>query len=370
MPTLAPSQRITLYYREGSSDKIYQAAIEPSGTGFVVTFAYGRRDSTLKTGTKTHLPVAHETARKIYDKLVKEKTAKGYTPGESGTPYQQTDKAERATGIVPQLLNPIDESEVDGLLANDDWWMQEKFDGKRVLIRKDGDVVIGINRTGLTIDLPQSIVSAVRLLDTGTCLLDGEAVGDVFVAFDLLDEANLDLRPHAYHQRYAHLVDLVDTAPADAIRYAETAVGADAKQAMLGSLKGAEKEGVVFKLKDAPYTPGRPNTGGPQRKFKFYATASCLVAGTNGAKRSVKLELLGDGGAGGDKRVGIGNVTIPGNHATPAKGDIVEVRFLYAYRGGSLYQPVYLGKREDVDADACTIAQLKFKAAGADDDPT
>jgi len=38
------------------------------------------------------------------------------------------------------------------------------------------------------------------------------------------------------------------------------------------------------------------------------------------------------------------------------------VRYLYAYPGGSLYQPVYLGKRDDIDADACIIRQLKFKA--------
>lgn len=45
--------RITLYYREGSSDKGYHAVIEPQGAGFVVNFAYGRRGSTMNTGTKT-----------------------------------------------------------------------------------------------------------------------------------------------------------------------------------------------------------------------------------------------------------------------------------------------------------------------------
>jgi hypothetical protein len=35
------TERITLYYREGSSDKVYQATIEPRGEGFVVTFALG-----------------------------------------------------------------------------------------------------------------------------------------------------------------------------------------------------------------------------------------------------------------------------------------------------------------------------------------
>ena len=44
---------ITLYYREGSSDKIYQVAIEEQNGGWVVHFAYGRRGSALTTGTKT-----------------------------------------------------------------------------------------------------------------------------------------------------------------------------------------------------------------------------------------------------------------------------------------------------------------------------
>ena len=48
---------ITLYYREGSSDKVYQAAIEPQGEGFVVNIAYGRRGSTMSSGTKTQIPV-------------------------------------------------------------------------------------------------------------------------------------------------------------------------------------------------------------------------------------------------------------------------------------------------------------------------
>jgi bifunctional non-homologous end joining protein LigD len=43
--------------------------------------------------------------------------------------------------------------------------------------------------------------------------------------------------------------------------------------------------------------------------------------------------------------------------------DVVEVRYLYAYPGGSLYQPVYVGKRDDVEPAACTIGQLKFKPA-------
>ncbi|MGD0465002.1 MAG: DNA ligase, partial [Tepidisphaeraceae bacterium] len=91
--------------------------------------------------------------------------------------------------------------------------------------------------------------------------------------------------------------------------------------------------------------------------------ASCIVAGANGSRRSVKLEL-----SDGSRRIGIGNVTISPNHPIPAVNQIVEVRYLYAYPGGSVYQPVYLGKRDDVDPAACTIKQLKFKSSNGVDD--
>src|ERR1039457_1060460 len=99
------TERVALYYREGSSDKVYQSAIEPDGDQFVVNFAYGRRGSTLTTGTKTSSPVDYDTAKKIYTKLVNEKKAKGYTEGESGTPYTHSEK--QSSGILPQLLNQI-----------------------------------------------------------------------------------------------------------------------------------------------------------------------------------------------------------------------------------------------------------------------
>ena len=79
-------ESITLYFRQGSSDKVYQTAIEPEAGGYAITFAYGRRGTTPQTGTKTNTPVSYDEAKRIYDKLVAEKTAKGYTPGESGTP--------------------------------------------------------------------------------------------------------------------------------------------------------------------------------------------------------------------------------------------------------------------------------------------
>jgi bifunctional non-homologous end joining protein LigD len=62
--------------------------------------------------------------------------------------------------------------------------------------------------------------------------------------------------------------------------------------------------------------------------------------------------------------VSAGNVTIPPNHEVPSKGEVVECQYLYAFReSGSIYQPVYLGKRTDIPAAECTTDQLKYKAA-------
>ena len=140
-------KQITLYYRQGSSDKIYQAAIEPQNGGYVVRFAFGRRGTTLTTGTKTQSPVPYDTAKAIYDKLIREKIAKGYTAGADGTPYQHSEK--QASGVLPQLLNAIDEPQLDALLDDRQHVMQEKHDGRRLMLQKSGNTVTGINKLGL-----------------------------------------------------------------------------------------------------------------------------------------------------------------------------------------------------------------------------
>ena len=113
----------------------------------------------------------------------------------------------------------------------------------------------------------------------------------------------------------------------------------------------------MFKRLDAPYIPGKPNQGGPQLKFKFVATLSTVVAKIN-ARRSVEVSLFQ-----GRSLVSCGNVTIPANHEIPLVGAVVEVRYLYAYKESlALYQPLYLGPRDDVAPGECLVSQLKFKA--------
>ena len=349
-------ERVSLYYREGSSDKVYQAAIEPAGSQFVVNFAYGRRGTTLTTGTKTSSPVNYPAAKKIYTKLVSEKKAKGYTEGENGTTYQHTDK--RPSGILPQLLNPVEEAEVELLLRDDNYCAQEKFDGKHLLVRKQDDDLEGINKKGFVVGLPQTVASELRSV-TGSFIPDGESIGDDYHAFDLLEYNGENLRVLPYRIRLARLIDLLLLTRSDFkhIRLVETAFSTQQKTTLWERLKRENREGIVFKRLDAPYVPGRPNSGGPQLKFKFVATVSAVVAKIN-VQRSVEISLFN-----GRSLVSCGNVTIPANHEIPTVGTVVDARYLYAYRDSlALYQPVYLGPRDDVDPGECLVSQLKFKA--------
>lgn len=70
---------VTLYFREGNSDKVYRAYIVEQENGYMVGFAYGRRGSTMKEGFKTSSPVTLEKARQEFNKLVLSKTKKGYS---------------------------------------------------------------------------------------------------------------------------------------------------------------------------------------------------------------------------------------------------------------------------------------------------
>lgn len=224
------------------------------------------------------------------------------------------------------------------------------------MLLKSAGQVLGVNRTGLVVPLPEPIAAQARSLASSQFLLDGEQVGEMLHAFDLLELDGQDLRSLTYRQRMMRLELLLDNTDA-AIRPVLTARNTIQKRAMFDELQNRHAEGIVFKRADASYAPGRPNSGGTQLKLKFVETASCLVAGSNGTRRSVKLELTDENG----NRVSVGSVTIPPNHAIPVAGSLVEVQYLYAYPGGSIYQPVYLGVRDDLDAAERTTGQLKLK---------
>jgi bifunctional non-homologous end joining protein LigD len=152
------------------------------------------------------------------------------------------------------------------------------------------------------------------------------------------------------------LFNLVASGQAPSISLVASYTQEAVKRRFLQRSREDNLEGVVFKNMTASYIPGRPNSGGVQFKLKFVASASVVVTNVNG-KRSVKIGVLD-----GERMISCGNVTIPVGSDIPGIGEIIECRYLYAFKeSGSLFQPVYIGVRDDLELRDCCVNQLKWK---------
>jgi bifunctional non-homologous end joining protein LigD len=410
-------QSVTLHCQQGSSDKVYILGImrlEPltsttwsPSQNFAVVAHYGRRYGPLTVTHKGHFSTLVEATKK-FNSLVREKSAKGYehiqhaviesvtTPEEGAQASAPTPAPYVPAPFVPSapprprcvLLNAVSPDSVDSLLEAPEWALQPKIDGQRLLVEIAEDGTIrGFNRRGVEVTVPANIVEGLDGFPTGVTYdgeITGGADGQVFHIFDVVDE-NLTFqqrtealervfgrqegRPPAGRlltpYRQEALEGIVGQNGNGSVRLVRTYIDRWAKRESLKTLADANREGVVFKRLDARYTVGRPNSGGSYLKHKFVQSATCQVLRVNN-QRSVEIGLVGPGAL---PSRSCGNVTIPANHEIPAVGQLVEVQYLYANpvvsdfsRGSAtLYQPVYLGVRDDADGPDSFVG-LKMKA--------
>jgi bifunctional non-homologous end joining protein LigD len=399
-------QHADLFFQEGNSDKEYHLQLIETPrilSGYSVTFQYGRRGSALNDGSKI-TGVPFEAAQKVYNKVLNEKLGKGYqlssspsipvrppqrslpnledirtttTPvttqaapssftsipprkinwmGNQGdTPEVSLETQRDGVIFIPQLLNVIEEEDIETYLRDDRYGAQEKKDGRHQPFHKKAGEVFVTNKKGKAIGFPEALKNAI--LTSQDLLVDAEIIGDTFHAFDLLEVCGVDQRGLGYQQRYEALKSLfsIGTFDSQHIRLVPLAVGYQAKKALYDKLKKEKREGMVFKLLDAPYTPGKAHTA--MWKVKFYAELSARVCTGREGKRSVGVELLD-----GSVWKFMGNVTIPPNKEVPSINQVIEVRYLYVDGpGGSLYQPFYKEPRDDVDPVECLMSQVKYK---------
>jgi hypothetical protein len=183
----------------------------------------------------------------------------GNTPDTGAQAYNHSD--EKPIGLLPRLVNSVEEAGIQTLIKDDRYCAQEKFDGRRLLVWKEGEAVNGINKKGNLVGLPRPLAQVVYKFQ-GDPVLDGEAVRNVYYAFDLLALNGKDIRSWTYRQRLTALKNLLFSQQQDLIKCAETAFTAQQKEAMLEQLRKQNKEGILFKRLDAPYAPSRPASGG------------------------------------------------------------------------------------------------------------
>ena len=360
-------QSTSLFFKEGTSDKVYNVTLEKldsSELDYVVNFSYGRRGSSLKSGTKTDTPVSFYKASNIYNSLVSKKTSEGYISyGTIAPTFIKPVSDNKATGLFPQLLTPIDKSELEFYICNPNYMIQEKIDGVRMMVSVRNDVVTASNRRNLIVPVESELEKELSFFGSfaKTLVLDGELVGDTYCVFDLLEYNGVNLRDISAKSRYEKLeynlktfINVQSSLNGRKIKYLQIVecswTSEEEKRALVKKM--LHKEGVVIKDINSTSMPGITNT---QMKCKFWDSCTAQVMGIN-QKRSISVGVMKDGAI-----ANVGNVTVPPNYELPEVGALVEVKYLYFHVGGSLYQPIYLGVRDDI-VHADEYDSLKPKA--------
>lgn len=345
--------------------KAYEVVIEERPDGWAVSGWNGRIGKPLKEQPKV-IGASREEAEKAFEALLRGQIKKGYLPkGEAAAQVAVPEGAKADPDLIPALPTAMGEEPIT--LRREEWLVQEKHDGENRPVRATADAVIFANRGGQPVPGTEALRDALAAIRDahGPFLINAEDMGaDGIVVFDVVEGFGVS-RSSPFAERNEALARFAEAARDAALIRADVAVPLlkfeeDGGEA---ALRRANAEGYVLKRADAPYAPGRTNN--PKKaamlKVKFVEDATFRISeGREAGKRSVGIEAW-------DEKAGVwvqkGNVTVPVNAQMPEPGTFADVRYLYAYDGGSVYQPVWKGAREGVSPEDCAVSKLKMKAA-------
>ena len=250
---------------------------------------------------------------------------------------------------------------VDRLLRSRRYGAQEKHNGERLTICKQGTSLRTWNREGepSAKKLPAAVVRALLAHPMKNFAIDVELVkpATIFVLdayvleVDGLPE-NLDAEFYEYREARIHAeFDYCDPHIVPVTTYRDELY----KRQLIVHLWDTQAEGVVFHDMDALFMQGRSEQ---HYKLKFWKELDAFViAPSPEGKDSVRIGVFDQGG----KVVEISGCSLS-SKKHPHVGDVLKVKYLYAAINEEgerhIVQPAMLGIRTDKSPMACTIDQL------------
>src|SRR5260370_27081809 len=185
-----PPDRLELYFQQGSSDKVYHLQLEGAQDQWSVQAQWGRRGSALQSDVKVS-STTYEEARRVYDRILREKTGKGYQIAQATTNGNAAisvglPASKEHSGHTPELLTPIEEPDALRLAQDVSWWFQQKFDGRRLAVQKADGKYFGINKLGQIVPIDSRLSESLNLVQAQDFLADGEITDSRFYICDLL----------------------------------------------------------------------------------------------------------------------------------------------------------------------------------------
>jgi bifunctional non-homologous end joining protein LigD len=252
-----------------------------------------------------------------------------------------------------ELLTEVSFQQAARLIKDPNYGGQEKENGKRRVIVRNGNEVFCFNREGEKRDLPPAVVKVLLKHPLNRIVIDTELCGTKIAPrvriFDSLILGGELLGQYPYQRREIRSHEEFDNFH-PMFKVLDTARTSEEKLALLKKLYAERAEGMVFKLMDAPYKQG---DAGQHFKLKFWKTADVVVIGPNPEGHdSVEIGVYNKG-----KLHRVSGVSLIGRERVKA-GDVIEIKYLYATKNLHIVQPTMLQKRDDKSPKACGADQL------------
>lgn len=262
--------------------------------------------------------------------------------------------------MKPMLAERWSEATATRYIASPEWWVEQKFDGHRIMVCVEDGNVTFFNRKGDRTQVTGPIAKIFRQISDGPWLFDGELCKERFFVFDL-PTAGAVITPRTPFEERRKALELVFQSwqPDDRfISLVATAKTSEQKLELYFRAQHEAAEGVMFKKVTGIYLPGKRSSS--IRKCKFTHTVDCVVIQTGiDGKANMSLGLYN----GDAELIPVGECTaLAGDGAKVQPGMVVEVKYLYAVDPAKprLYQPTYPKIRRDKADFECTLDQLWF----------
>src|SRR5260370_9041728 len=156
-----------------------------------------------------------------------------------------------------QLLTALDDgNEAAAKLLDPNYAVQQKFDGKRIMLHIERSSVTAHNREGLSCPVaPNTIAEARQFAPIAPVIFDGEWIRETKTlhAFDLLEINGTDIRPWKFIDRNSQLLATLQAVRTRSIQIARTEFEQAGKIELLQEVHARNLEGIVLKKIDSPY---------------------------------------------------------------------------------------------------------------------
>jgi ATP-dependent DNA ligase len=261
--------------------------------------------------------------------------------------------------LMPELLQEEPISSIQKYIKDSRYGFQEKYNGKRRVIIRDGGYVYCLNKESEVRDLPRSLAAKLLSHPLDRFVLDCELMQDESLkVFDALILGKHLLGGEEYTTR----LDMIRTAFGKFayIEVASLVVTESEKRQFAQRLEGENAEGIVVRRLDATYKQGDSRQ---HFKIKFWKTVDTVVISferTDAAGHPTSVNIGCYDKKGQLQR--ISGASLIGKDPSIRPGSVLEVKFLYSTPTGHIVQPAILGVRDDKSPASCTMDKvLKYR---------